>query len=483
MSRKVFISFLGTNNYVLCKYNINGEDSKPVRFVQEALIEHLCKDWTEDDRIFIFCTSKETTGENGSKEINWLDNGQARISDDSEKIGLQHRLQDLQSKIGLKPTIEQFDIEAGFSEDEIWDIFNAVYSKLKPDDDIYFDVTHAFRSIPLFSIVLFNYSKFMLGTQLMIILYGAFEKLGPAYKVKEMPIEQRVAPVIDLTNIARLQEYNQIASNLKDFGKVKRLKDAIITEQESTETFTSSSASLGKQKDAIITEQESTSDQDIRNLGKSISQLDEYIATIDLQEIKSGKFISTFRSNFKNVKKRKEIVGPIKNILDELYKETEDFVCQNDYRNIEVAINWTIKHDMLMQAYPLAEEYIILRIYDMFRELKPSQLYKKQFKEFVSSVLGMPDEDFVIRNWKGSLANFPDVADTLADDFLIQELRPLYAPIRAARNSLAHGNGAIKYDELKKGIADIVECIKYLNAGYEQYLSTKYITENLCSST
>lgn len=458
MSRKVFISFLGTNNYVLCKYNINGDDSKPVRFVQEALIEHLCKDWTADDRIFIFCTSKETTGENGSKEINWLDNGQARISDDSEKTGLQHRLQDLQDEIGLKPTIKQFDIEAGFSEDEIWDIFNAVYSKLKPDDDIYFDVTHAFRSIPLFSIVLFNYSKFMLGTQLITILYGAFEKLGPAYKVKEMPLDQRVAPVIDLTNIARLQEYNQIASNLKDFGKVKRLKDAIIAEQEST------------------------SDQTIRNLCKSISQLDEYIATIDLQEIKSGKFISNFRSNYNTVKNKKKLVKPISNILDKLYKETEDFVCQNDYRNIEVAINWTIKHDMLMQAYPLAEEYIILRIYDMFRELKPSQLYKKQFKEFVSSVLGMPDEDFVIRNWKGSLAVFPDVADTMADDSLIQELRPLYAPLRAARNSLAHGNGAIKYDELKKGIIDIVECIKYLNAGYEQYPSTKYIIMNICSS-
>ena len=37
MSRKVFISFLGTNNYVLCKYSIGGIDSKPVRFVQEAL--------------------------------------------------------------------------------------------------------------------------------------------------------------------------------------------------------------------------------------------------------------------------------------------------------------------------------------------------------------------------------------------------------------------------------------------------------------
>ena len=455
MSRKVFISFLGTNNYVQCRYDINGVVSEPVRFVQEALIEHWCKDWTEQDRILIFCTSKEKTGENGSKEINWFDNGQTRVTEESEKIGLQHRLQDLQTRIDLKAKIEEHDIEAGFSEEEIWRIFDAVVAKLQTDDNIYFDVTHAFRSIPLFSIVLFNYSKFMMDTKLVSIMYGAFEKLGPAFKVKEQPVDTRVAPVIDLTNIARLQEYNQVASSLKDFGKAKKLKDAIAANQESA------------------------SDQTIRNLAESISEMDEYIATIDLNELKSGKFIRKFRSYYKDVKNKKTLVKPISNILDELFKETEDFTEEKSYRNIEAAINWTIKHDMLMQAYPLAEEYIILRIYDMFHEFKPHQLYKKQFKEFISSVLGMPDEDFVTRNWKGYLSDFPDVTETMADDFLIRELRPLYAPVRAARNSLAHGNGSIKYVELKKCIPSIIECIKYLNAGYENYASTKYIIENL----
>lgn len=458
MPRKVFISFLGTNNYVQCRYDINGVVSAPVRFVQEALIGHLCKDWTEKDRIFIFCTSKETTGENGSKEINWLDNGQSRVTEESEKIGLQHRLKDLQTRIGLKAQIEEHDIEAGFSEEEIWSIFDTVYAKLQADDQIYFDVTHAFRSIPLFSIVLFNYSKFMMDTRLVSIMYGAFEKLGAAYKVKEQPIDQRVAPVIDLTNIARLQEYNQIASSLTEFGKVKQLKEVITSNQESA------------------------SDQTIRNLGESISELDEYIATIDLKEIKNGKFIRKFRSYYKNIRKKKLLVKPISNILDELYKEMEDFTEESSYRNIEVAINWTIKHDMLMQAYPLAAEYIILRVSDMFTELKPNKLSPKQFRIFVSSILGMSDEDFMVRNWKDILAEYPDIADEIADDFLIKEIRPKYDIVRRSRNSLAHGNGVIKYNELREGIPHIIECIQYMNAGYEQYPSTKYIIEKICSS-
>lgn len=450
MARKVFISFLGTNNYVLCKYTIDDVTSKPVRFVQEALIEHFCKDWTEADKILIFCTSKESTGENGSKEMNWLDNGQSKIYDESEEIGLWHRLQDLQARIGLKPQIEQIDIEAGFSEEEIWDIFNTVYSKLQPSDQIYFDVTHAFRSIPLFSIVLFNYSKLMIGTQLVSIMYGAFEKLGPAFKVKELPVDERVAPVIDLTNIARLQEYNQIASSQKNFGKLQQLKKAIASELADN------------------------SGQAVKDLCNSISELDEYIATINIQAIKAGKYISKFRNNYKNVKKKMTLTEPLSNILDELNRETADFVCENSYRNIEAAFNWTIKHDMLMQAYPLAEEYIILRTADMFKDFKPTQLSAKKYREFISGILGAPEEDFISKSWKFSLADFPDVADELSEDFLIRELRPLYDPIRRSRNKLAHANG-IEYDELQKGIPNIIECIKHLNAAYETYPSTKYI--------
>ena len=439
MPRKVFISFLGTNNYVECRYNINGAVSAPVRFVQEALIEHFCKDWTEEDQVLIFCTSQKTTGENGSKEINWLDEGQSRTTEPIEKIGLQHRLQNLQERIGLKAKIEEHDIEAGFSEAEIWNIFETVVAKLQPNDEIYFDVTHAFRSIPLFSIVLFNYSKFMMRTHLRSIMYGAFEKLGPAFKVKEQPVDQRVAPVIDLTNIARLQEYNQIASSLKDFGKVKLLKEAISANQESA------------------------SDQTIRNLAESISELDEYIATIDLKALKEGKFIRKFRSYYKNVKKKKKLVKPISNILDELYKETEEFVEESSYQNIEAAINWTIKHDMLMQAYPLAEEYVILRVANLFSELKPNKLNSKQFKIFVSSILGMSKEDFITRSWKEMLAEYPDVADEIAGESLVKELRPIYDPLRKARNSLAHGNGSIKYAELQKNIPNIRACIQILN--------------------
>ena len=391
MARKVFISFLGTNNYVECRYIFNETISEPVRFVQEALIAQICKGWTENDRIFIFCTSKQSTGVNGAKELNWFDNGQSRIYDDCERIGLLHRLTDLKHSLGLAAVVEEVDIEAGFSEDEIWDIFNTVYHKLTPGDEIYFDVTHAFRSIPLFSVVLFNYSKFMIGTRLKSIVYGAFEKLGTALEVRKIPKDERLAPVIDLTNIARLQEYNQVASGLKDFGKVKQITSVIM-------------------------------DDAFRELSASVTELDEYIATIDLNKIKNGKYITKFRNSYKFIKRKGKLVEPICNILDKLQNETSDFVSGDDFRNIVAAINWTIKHDMLMQTFPLTQEYLNLHVADIYKDMKPDSLSKKEYREFISDILGMPKEDFNARNWDYSLANYPDVADLLSKEPLIKEL-------------------------------------------------------------
>lgn len=452
MGRKVFISFLGTNNYVECRYKFNEAVSEPVRFVQEALIAQLCKDWTEKDRILIFCTSLETTGNRGSKEINWFDNQ----LDNSEIIGLKRRLEELRNNTNIKPSVEEFDIVPGFSEEEIWSVFNAVYHQLKPADEIYFDVTHAFRSIPLFSVVLFNYSKYMIGTQLRTIMYGAFEKLGSTAEVRKMSVDKRVVPIIDLTNIARLQEYNQIASGLKNFGKIKPLESVI-------------NKSITSDSEKVISE-----------LGASISELDEYINTIDLKKIKKGLYIKKFRLNYRRVKGRNSFVSPINRILDELYKETEDFVDEDSFQNIEVAINWTIKHDMLMQAFPLAEEYILLNLANMLKEFKPRSFSSKEYREFISGILGMSDEDFTTRNWKYTLADYPDVADKISDDFLIIELRPLYDKIRRARNSLAHGNGSISYEDLKKLIPIIIDSVEHLNAAYTNYPSTQYIIKNLC---
>ena len=454
MARKVFISFLGTNNYLECIYDFGKEKSHPVRFVQEAIIDYLCKDWTESDRIIIFCTSFEKTGSKGSKELNWLDDGQQYAQDAVEKIGLEHRLNYLKNNSCLKPQVEMVEIDAGFSEGEIWNIFDSVYSKLAPEDYIFFDATHAFRSIPLFSIVLFNHSKLLKDTHLETIMYGAFEKLGTVPEVRKMPVEKRVAPIIDLTNIIRLQEYNQIATYLKYFGKTGPIKELILNNQ-------------------------SQEDVAINNFCTSISELDEYITTISLNKIKDGRFITTFRNNLKYFKRKQKVAKPILNILEKLNDDIQEFTSNSSFKNIEAAIEWTIKHDMLMQTFSLTLEYVALRLTDLFKPIKPKKLDNKQFREFITSILGMPEDDYINRRWGYSLASYPNTVNMIVNHEIVNRIRHVYEPIRSYRNSLDHGNGSLTYTQLKEGIEDVKTCLTVLNKEVASFVLKTKIFLNL----
>ena len=434
MARKVFISILGTGNYVNCHYKVGNQAPMPAtRFIQEAIIRHTCINWTEEDRIFIFCTSLEKTGKKGSKEFNWVDNGQEKIFEEIEKEGLESRLKKLRVEIGLKAIIEEIDIKAGFTEKETWDIFDTVYGKLEKDDHIYFDVTHAFRSIPLFSVVLLNYCKFMKSTHVDSIQYGAFEALGPAFEVRKMDLEKRIADIIDLTNIVKLQEYNQFASNLVEFGKVRNLGNAVSKTKK------------------------------LSNLSNCVKQLEEYIETINLAGIKKGDFIKQFKNNYKNTKR---LPSPVKNIFERLDEEIKDFCVEDNYCNIEAAIKWTIKHGMVMQSFPLAQEYLVQRIRDKIIALKPSDMKEIAFRGIISGVLGMKEEDFAKKNWKGKPKSYP-IACFLIDSQLIKELREKYNILTSARNDLAHANGNLTYDKLIKDSKIIIECLNILNRGID----------------
>lgn len=76
-----------------------------------------------------------------------------------------------------------------------------VYDQLKSDDEIVFDFTHAFRSIPMVAIVILNYTKVMKDIRTNGIYYGAFEVLETISEARGLLPEERRVPVLDLTYI------------------------------------------------------------------------------------------------------------------------------------------------------------------------------------------------------------------------------------------------------------------------------------------
>ena len=105
------MSFLGTGDYVKCIYYFNGEKSPVVKYVQEATVRLFCKDWNDNDKIFIFLTED-------ARKNNWEDN------EKNNYTGLKKRLKNLQ----IRPSVKGISIPYGKNEREIWEIFDIIFT-------------------------------------------------------------------------------------------------------------------------------------------------------------------------------------------------------------------------------------------------------------------------------------------------------------------------------------------------------------------
>lgn len=440
MARKVFISFLGTNNYLQTHYELNGKHSPAVRFIQQALIGFLCKDWTENDCVLIFYTG----GTNGSYVKNWLDNGQTFFNEDEqiEKVGLHTILQNM--KFPMK--IESYEIAEGFSEEDIWSIFDCVYDKLQEGDEIHFDVTHAFRSIPLFSTVLFNYTRFMKNTKLISIHYGAFEKLGPVRDVKSIPLDKRIAPIVDLTSLVDLQNTNVAAGNFIEFGKV---------------------GTIAGQLDVIlspVTKAQRKSYMAIRCLKEELEKLDSYILTCRMGDIRKGKYIKIILEQFNKAMQSDKLLSSEKLLLEKIKENLNAFKGEDTEENVHAAVQWAARYGMLQQAYTLGQEFIITKVCGLLKEYNPysdDKRGQKNFRLYIGSILGIADN----AQYEGELAKYSELTDELLAMNRIRKLREYYNVLRLNRNSLNHAKGGNKNaDDLKKDF-DMAyqECIRVLD--------------------
>lgn len=206
MARKVFISVLGTGSYKECIYALGDTQYDKTRFIQKATLQMLDvkEQWTEDDHIYIVMTD-------GSQEKNW----ETRTEDGVTIIGLDDTLKDMQ----LSAPIDTIKIPDGNNEDEIWQIFSNIYNLLDKQEDgaeLYFDLTHGFRYLPMLVLVLGNYAKFLKNTIVKSITYGNYESRDKV---------TNIAPIINITPLAALQDWTNAAADYLEHGDATKLKN------------------------------------------------------------------------------------------------------------------------------------------------------------------------------------------------------------------------------------------------------------------
>ncbi len=110
--------------------------------------------------------------------------------------------------------VKAVNIPDGKSEDEIWKIFNEIIARVDEGDEIVFDITHGFRSLPFLTFLFAAYLKTARQAKIQAVYYGALE-------MRENKVD--IAPVLDLSHFVEMLDWITATDQFIETGDARRL--------------------------------------------------------------------------------------------------------------------------------------------------------------------------------------------------------------------------------------------------------------------
>ena len=436
MARKVFISVLGASNYGACYYtkeNI-GYKSNCVRYIQEATLEYLMKEeeWTSNDIAYILLTKDgNKPGEEGSKTKNWIDNGHKDFNTKQPIIqtGLCTQLQ----QMNLPFAIEAIDeLPIGNNEEEIWNIFERTFEKIQDEDELFFDLTHGFRYLPMLILVLGNYSKFLKNIKIKSITYGNYEGRNR---------ETNEAPIIDLLPLSSLQDWTYAAGQYLNSGNVDNLIKLCENEYKP------------------ILKETKGNDINAANLRNFTNALHSVI-----EERQTCRGISIINSeNFKKLKQTSEKISsttiePLNPIFTKIKASFFTFDENENIMNGYAAAVWCFQNKLYQQAATILQEFVISFLCQQYN----IAIDNEDKRDLVTSAFAIKFNKITEDKWRNREEDKEIIRKILCDNLLNnEEMVSSFNNLSEVRNDFNHSGMRSKRSPMKpKSIKSNIEsCI------------------------
>jgi CRISPR-associated DxTHG motif protein len=112
------------------------------------------------------------------------------------------------------PRIKDIGIPDGKNPDELWKIFDKVTKKFNKNDEVIFDITHAFRSLPFLTFLFAAYLKVAKDVKIVSVLYGALDQ----GRASETPGIEKIVPVIQIGEFVSMLDWMSSTQRFVDLG-------------------------------------------------------------------------------------------------------------------------------------------------------------------------------------------------------------------------------------------------------------------------
>jgi len=389
---KTFIFFLGTNDYKECLYEFTKEESHQTCYTQLAILK---KHKNDIGKIIVFLTED-------ARKKNWEGVGKLK--------------EQIKSITSINPV--EVDIPNGFNNEDLLGIFTRITNSIDENAELIIDVTHSFRSLPITLSSVLNYLKSTKNCKIYKIYYGAFEVLGNPRDVDNKPIEERIAPMLDITYLDTIQEWAKAVDNLLKFGNANLLNELsqnaikpILIETQ------------GKDENAST----------IRKIVKDLVHLTENLYTCRSKELLAfnfDEFNKLLNSIIQNDKLLPQVITPLKKIQE----KTKTFNNQNKTKNLILLVEWCLDFNWIQQAYTLLQESIISFILE-----KLNQNYiNEDTRNSLSSAITIYHRNIQESEWKGDKNQIKTFLNNSENNEQIKHLINVYVNLSDCRNDINH---------------------------------------------
>jgi len=404
--RKVLISFLGTGDYENIIYCYKNKCIDNVKFIQEAIIKLFCNDFNKNDVVVVFLTKE-------ASEKNW-----------EGENGLQERLNDLKPNFKIKGV----NIPIGGSPEELWKIFEIIYSVLDYNDEVILDITHSFRSLPMLCIVLLNYSRFLKNIKIKGIYYGAYEAK-----------RNNIAPIFDLTSFDILQRWSIAAENFVDYGRTDKIYELVKEKIHPILKDTKGQNEIAQRERDII--------NNLKNVSNNL-------CTVRGKLIYEGNSFIELKNIIKNVDSNENISNPLIPLKEKILSKVLPF-STNDVLNGFRGVKWCIDHDLIQQGITLLQETIITYILEKSKLDWQVLNNRVAVSDAIKSInIDKIDDGFNVANEEIVQV----LIQTIRKDETLFRLSKLFEKLRDYRNDINHGGylkNARKPDKFKNKLLNI----------------------------
>jgi CRISPR-associated Csx2 family protein len=305
------ISFLGVNakGYTLTNYSLDAphlneeEKNCSTDLFQEALVQ-----FYKPKILYVFLTK------------------QARIHqpENASEPTWETLRKRLSSKVDIIPV---YDVPEGNDDASIWNLFNKIVDCLDENDQVVFDITHAFRSIPVISLVAVSYLRVVRQVSIKGLVYGLFNPRSP-----------EDSPTFDLLPIVSLLEWTTATDQFLKTGNGDALANLLCSENVAIQDLANNIEAISKGLQLLRPVDVMTESANLENTIKSAS-------------LSISQSVPPFAALLKRIEKDYGKFG---------LKNSSDFMTNGKISllNQLKMIDWYTNKGQIVQALSLAREWL-----------------------------------------------------------------------------------------------------------------------------